>query len=116
MKVNMARPKKKHGWRQISVRDTAFLWKFDANAEYRHLRLGIQPEHAPNEAIEIVLFENEPHIVTPKFVQQAIEFALDNGWLGAQKVEKMSVIFAPPKFFMHRKSEVWKLKLSDLKG
>jgi hypothetical protein len=112
----MTHPKKKHGWRQITVREMVFLWKHNVNTDYMHLRLGVQPEHDPSEAIEVVLFENKPLIVTPQFVQQSIEFALDNGWLGSQKVEKMSVVFAPPKFFMIRRSDVWKLKLSDLKG
>ena len=82
-------PKKKKGFRGIKIAPFEFYWKFSAGIDVR-------PKENPSNQLKVDIGwydewlymndrENRPEpfesqVVTPKFAQSMIAWALDNGW------------------------------------
>ena len=103
----MSLPTKKRGFRTIKVDDELYNWRFAGVVD---IRFGDNPKQSVLKVdfgwYDIWLFVNdekrppdfEPKAVTSKFVEQAIRFALKNGW----RREQISVakIFYRDRTFM----------------
>lgn len=83
----MALPKKLKGWRKIHVEGQSFLWMpativYPLDSQLTKLIIDsgfIDPWlniNGPNKK-----HQNNPAIIKPKFVAEAIKFALDTGWM-----------------------------------
>jgi len=108
----MATPKKKQGFRKIVVKNINFNWKFSGGIDVR-------PEINKNNKLFIDygwfdewLYVNDkenkppdykPQVVTPNFVRQSIEFALENGWNIENKTGILEIEY---------KADNYKLKLN----
>lgn len=85
----MASPTKKRGFRTIKVDDECYNWSFVGIVD---IRFSDSPKQSALRVdfgwYDIWLYGNdekrppdfEPKIVTPNFVEQAIRFAVKNGW------------------------------------
>ena len=90
----MARPQKKRSFRKIVVDDQSFQWRFNSGKMQGVLEIvAADPSHSQGQRLMIDWgwvdwFEPDyktvesfaPHIVTPQFVQLAIQRALSLGW------------------------------------
>lgn len=98
----MALPKKKRGFRTIIVKSHAFQWNMIGHVEIRAASQKANRLMVDYGWFDEWLYINDPHnkpdafepkIVTPKFVQLAIEFALDHGWDMEKKVGVFKMTF-----------------------
>ena len=99
----MTRPAKKRGFRQITINDKAYRWKLYPGADESTLKVATAEEggqvlivqlsdwrdpwlnisgfHMENTALVLHTdAQNEPAIISPKFVHSAILYALAQGW------------------------------------
>ena len=99
----MSHPKKRHGFRAISVKGSAFRWRFHPCADNSHMT--VQSATSSGRQLSIVLTgwrdpwlclsgfnrvegglvlhteaQNEPQVVTAKFAREAILHCLSAGW------------------------------------
>lgn len=90
----MARPKKKREFRKIVVDQHSYQWRFNYGRSDGLLEI-LADDHSSARGQRLTVewgwvdwFEPEyqsappfdPHIVTPRFVQMAIQFAVNAGW------------------------------------
>ena len=103
----MNSPTKKRGFRAIKVDDECYSWRFSGEVDIRF-------NNSPKQSALRVNFgwydgwihvndekrppDFEPRVVTPKFVEQAIRFAVKNGWNRKRSVE--TKIFYRDRAFM----------------
>lgn len=90
----MSYPKRKKGWRTITVNQRKFIWRLGIGVKNTNVVL-----RGPLSSCRQVIirlhgwydiwnwpighfdkFPNNPPVITPKFAAQAIDFALKNGW------------------------------------
>lgn len=91
----MSYPKRAKGWRTLTVNQRHFRWRLKIGAEYEHNTVSLRGTSSSGRQVIINLkgwfflwdfighvdkLPNNPHMITPKFVVQAINFALANGW------------------------------------
>lgn len=98
----MSLPKKKRGFRKISVEGNEFNWRFNSHIE-------VCPVARKNNKLIVdfgwfdpFLYVNDrlnspttytPQIVTPAFVRKAIEFALKHNWDITEKTAVTKVVY-----------------------
>lgn len=103
--------KNKTGFRKITVEEQIFNWKF---AEI----IDIRPENNMNNKLEVDfgyydvwLYVNDkenrppdfdPKSITPKFVKNAIDYAIINGWNINSKNQKTRLIYRDNMFLIDK--------------
>lgn len=85
----MSNPKKKRGFRTISVNENIYFWKFNGVIDVRPkgkkgnqliIDFGYYDEFLYINDLENKPPPFEPKVVTPKFISQSIEMAIQIGW------------------------------------
>lgn len=102
----MALPNKKKGFRKIVIQNQAFNWRLgrliDVRPDSRKAnQLNVDFEWSDDyyyykEVKDVPNFE--PTKITPKFVSEAIEYALENGWNTSEKHGVFHIKYRDKKF------------------
>jgi hypothetical protein len=107
----MSYPKKTKSWRNLIFDDRQFRWCFVLKAENSVLKL--QGSSSSNQQAVVILrnwrdpwlnvgefgvLPNEPKVITSKFANQAIAFALQNGWKPEESGSTIHFEFKNGKF------------------
>jgi hypothetical protein len=103
---------KANGWRKIVVDDQQFRWYFSVGSKNSVLKL----QGAISDGQQVVItmpdwqdpifhiFQtgqgNEPAVITPKFANLAIKFALLNGWHPAEAGQALAIIYQNKEFIV----------------
>ena len=107
----MSYPKKAKGWRNLTLENQQFRWRFIPKSENSILK--IQSSSSSGKQAIFTLHEwrdvwitfgqseillNEPKVITPKFAAQAVIFALQNGWKPGENGSSVYFEFMDGKF------------------
>jgi hypothetical protein len=96
---------KANGWRKIVVDDQQFRWHFSAGSKNSVLKL--QGAVSSGQQVMITMADwqdpifhifqtgqgNEPAVITPKFANLAIKFALLEGWHPDEPGQALQIIY-----------------------
>lgn len=98
----MTLPKKKKGFRSLTVNEQIFNWRVKAFVD---IRSGIFPETKICLDLEWTPVEEGYYknklVITPKLVREAILFALENNWDPAVKTDRVfSMRYEKNQFYL----------------
>lgn len=117
----MSYPKRAKGWRQITIDGRLFRWHFDGEvvdrtaphprettavlklqgsaSSGRQVRVTLSHWYSPWDFIgQLHRLNNEPPVVTARFAEQAIRFALDHGWEPDVAGEPLNMMYEDKAF------------------
>jgi hypothetical protein len=117
----MSHPTKKRGFRVISLGGSTFRWRFSPGAA--HSRLTLQGNKSSGRPLDVILVgwrdpwlaicgfreaegqlvlytaaRNEPEVITPRFVREAIMHGLANGWLPDERGPRLHCAYREGMF------------------